>query len=181
VRAAHVLLANEPPHIEDRTGAYRRRISAFRLERALTREEVDPGYLAKVADEVPGIVNLLARSAGDALRRGHFLPPTEQDQLMAELRRERDVVTQAIGEGVERKPGARLTNQELFDFVRAYAAAKGIDLGHVHLVSLGRRVAKAMREQHRVEPSRTKAHGGVPFYEGVSLKPPRPIETPIVI
>ncbi len=176
VRAAHLLLANELPHIEDRTGAYLRRISAYRLDRALTPEEVDPNYLAKIAEEVPGIVNLLARSAGEALRRGRFTQPTEQDEMMAEMRRERDVVTQAIGTGVERKAGARLTNQELFDFVRAYAAAKGIDLGHVHLVSLGRRVAKAMREQHRVEPSPTKAHGGVPFYEGVSLKLPQSVE-----
>jgi putative DNA primase/helicase len=166
-RAAQVLVSNEMPRIDDKTGAYLRRLSFYSFSRALSREEVDPDYLAKLEAELAGIVALLVRNLADAVARGFFQQPTEQDEMMSEMRRERDIVTQAISERVERRSGSRLSNRELFDCVRAHAASKGIDLGHLEGVALGRRVAKAMREQHRTE--QVKSHG-VPTYEGVRLK-----------
>jgi energy-coupling factor transporter ATP-binding protein EcfA2 len=169
-RATHVWLANEKPKIKDKTGAFSRRISAYQLTRALTREEIDPNFLDKIAAELPGIVNLVVRHASNAVRRGYFLRPTEQDEMMAEMMGQHDIFAQAITEGVERKLGSRLKNHELFEFVRQFGTANGVDLGHLKSVAMGRRLAKAMREQLRIEPSPTKGHGGVPYYEGVAFK-----------
>jgi hypothetical protein len=168
--ATHLWLSNEMPRLDDKTGAYFRRMSAYRLDRALTREEIDPDFLDKIRAELPGIVNLLVQHASNAAKRGYFLHSTEQDELMAEMRGQQDIFAQAIGEGVERRLGSRLTNQELFGLVRQFGTTKGIDLGHLGSVTMGRRVARAMRELHRIEPSPTKLHGGVPWFDGVALR-----------
>ncbi len=84
-RAWHLFGANELPKVDDASGAISRRFLAIAFDHPLAREEQDPEFFAKVAEELPGIVTWAAIGARRVALRGHFQVPDCHEGLILQM------------------------------------------------------------------------------------------------
>lgn len=167
--AWHVFAANKPPRTDDADPAFARRFLAIRFDRSLSREEIDPEFLAKVSAELPGLINWAIEGALRAMARGYFELPDGHDGIIAEIQHGDDLVTRFVLAEVERagdRPGVSTT--ALFEALKGYAEANGEDTSEWKELTHRRKIAAALRAIHGAGRFLVS---GKPHFSHVRLRP----------
>jgi putative DNA primase/helicase len=79
-----LVLTNELPKIEDASGALTSRFVILALTRSFYGKE-DHGLLASLLPELPGILNWALVGRDRLYKRGHFVPPSSEEELVLEF------------------------------------------------------------------------------------------------
>jgi P4 family phage/plasmid primase-like protien len=168
-QAWHVLAANRAPRTDDTDPAFGRRFIAFRFDRSLSREEIDPDFLEKVSRELPGVLNWAFEGAIRAMARGYFELPDGHHEIIAEMQHGDDIVTRFVLGEVERagdRPGVSTT--ALFDALKDFAERNGEDTSTWRPMTHRRKLARALKTIHGASRF---AVNGEPHYSHVRLRP----------
>ncbi|WP_374470250.1 hypothetical protein [Phenylobacterium sp.] len=165
--AFHVFATNELPRVQDRSGAIERRALVISFERSLSDAEVDATFLAKVKEELPGVVAWAAQGFERAMRRGVFTLPRGHKEALVQMQHQGDGVAIFAHLHLEKAHGARVTTADLKAALRAFARDRDFDPITIASDGAMRRLSTLIEAVHGGRRSRTN---NSPYYEGVRLK-----------
>ena len=154
------MFGNHKPEIRGTDeGIWRRvRLIPFLVHFADHRQ--DPQLAAKLADELPGILQWAMDGARLWLSDGLKSPP-RVNEASAEYREEEDTLADFLGDEVEDAPTGRIESGEMFLYYQAWAARNGIR----YPLTL-----RSLTKQLRERGMRLTRTNGKRRWEGVSLK-----------
>ena len=124
--ATHWFGTNHLPHTRDFSDALFRRAILVEFPRQFKEHERDVGLTAKLADELPGILNFALEGLNELLRDGQFAVPASSKELAGAWRLEADQVAQFVEECCEPEPGSGVASSELYEEFRSWARNSGI-------------------------------------------------------
>jgi P4 family phage/plasmid primase-like protien len=87
-KARFIVQSNNPPHINDKSNAFWRRLIVIRFNATFSQAQVDTSLDAKLASELPGILNLALAGLHRLAARGRFNPTPNMLAELTSYRRE---------------------------------------------------------------------------------------------
>jgi len=118
---------NHMPHTRDFSDALFRRALIVPFNRTFkVGVDADPDLKEKLAEELPGILNLALQAYGEALKRGSFTDPESCLRAKEEWRIEADQAAQFICDRCELVPDARVISSDLYYAYKNWADEAGI-------------------------------------------------------
>jgi putative DNA primase/helicase len=161
-----LIFTNETPSFADASGALASRFIVLKLERSFFGNE-DPGLLARLLEEMPGIF-AWALDGLDRLReRGRFVQPASSADVIEELEDLASPISAFLREHCVTGPQQEVRCSALFEAWRRWCHAGGRPPGSLQM--FGRNI-KAV--QPSIRRSRPRNGGGrQPTYTGIALHP----------
>lgn len=117
---------NHMPHTRDFSDALFRRALIVEFNRVFQEHEQDKKLKQKLADELPGILNLALTAFGGVIQRGQFTIPESCVRAKGEWRTEADQVAQFIDEQCTLDKNARVPSGVLYGAYKSWAEEVGI-------------------------------------------------------
>ncbi|MEI6606239.1 MAG: phage/plasmid primase, P4 family [Verrucomicrobiota bacterium] len=154
---------NHKPTVKGTDFGIWRRIRLIPFTVRIPEAEKDPNLTAKLADELPGILNWAIEGCQRWQREGLCVPQCVK-QATESYRLEEDVVGQFLTDCTEEQAGARTLTNSVYDAYGQWAGREGIQ--ERHRLSARRLIRRI--EEHGFH--RMKSHG-VPMWENLTLKP----------
>jgi putative DNA primase/helicase len=119
-----LLLANEPPKIDDISGALAARFVMLVLTRSFYGKE-DLTLFDKLTPELPGILNWALVGRDRLYTRRHFVQPESGKALVEEFENLSSPVGAMLTECTEKKPGAWVSQRQLFEVWTLWCVENG--------------------------------------------------------
>jgi putative DNA primase/helicase len=117
---------NHMPHTRDFSDGLFRRAIVVPFNRSFNGKDADPLLAQKLAEELPGILNMALTAYCWVLYRGTFTEPTSCAIAKKEWRAEADQAAQFIEECGELVPDSRVESKEVYQYYQRWASAVGI-------------------------------------------------------
>lgn len=154
---------NHMPHTRDFTDAIFRRALVMPFNNTFKiGVNADPMLKEKLARELSGILTMVLRSYGEALRRNKFTDPESCITAKQEWRIEADQVAEFISEMCELTVGWRTSSKELYEAYEGWARSAGINR------KLGRKSFTTRLLKHGCDLD--KSTGGIRMITGIELR-----------
>jgi putative DNA primase/helicase len=171
-----MLMANELPHLDNRSGALAARLLVLRLEKSWEGKE-DRGLADKLFAELPAILLWAVQGLTDLRQRGSFLQPASGKVYLQQAREAANPFGQFADQCCELGPGRTVACKDLYDAFVTWCADHDLPLPGrpqefgqlVQASSLGIKPAKQISR-----------HPPIRAYEGIALRaqPPSAQATP---
>jgi putative DNA primase/helicase len=126
-----LVASNTTPQIHDTSVGMRRRLQVVPLNYEVPAELRDRGLAQRiVANELPGVLNLLLEGLARLRQRGDFAPPPECIEARDALLAEANTLVAFLEDACERVDGARITvrtfHQAYLDYLRQQGAPRDL-------------------------------------------------------
>lgn len=136
-----MVATNNMPHSKDTTDGYFRRLIVLSFNRQFAESERDPNLLAKLKEEMPGIVAWAVEGARMLRERGKLSVPPSSNQEVRTYREELSPAMSFAGECLEASRGTSgIRAADLFSAFSAWCKAHGFSVGSS--ISLGRELTR---------------------------------------
>jgi P4 family phage/plasmid primase-like protien len=161
-----VIACNDLPTITDTSEGVWRRLIAMPFEDVVPPCRVDNQLAAKLAEELPGILNWALAGLRRLLEQGHFTHCERCEETLAEHRTMSDSVAEFLAECVTEDADSELYTQRLYEVYRYFCEARGRH--GVRENEFGKRLLR----NHNFGKSRATTSESRPYiYTGMSLTP----------
>ena len=158
-----MILSNEVPKFDDPSGAIQSRFLLLRLTRTFYGQE-DHGLLARLLDELPGILLWAVRGWSSLQERGRFAQPTIGDDLLESMQDLGSPVGRFIKDFCVTGDGLRVDCKAIYARYTVWCTDEGIS--PVPSVQMfGKQLFAALPTC-----SLRRSSGNLKFYDGISLK-----------
>lgn len=117
---------NHMPYTRDHSGALGKRTIIINFNRQFEGKNCDPQLKNKLAQELPGILNLALKHLTQVLQRDSFTSCPSSLEALKAWQLESDQVAQFIEEECESGPDNRVTSEDAYMAYRAWACKAGV-------------------------------------------------------
>ena len=154
---------NHPPVFKDNSNGLYRRAVIISFNRVFQESEQDKKLDEKLANELPGILNIALRGLKKLLEDGYFIEPQSCKDAKLALQLRNDHVARFIFENCIKEPGLKVSISVLHDAYRKWSISQGI-------ISL-RNKNDFSRDVVNEGAEHCKGTGGERMIAGIALKP----------